>query len=227
MVVLACRVFRDLVERYFPGTAARQVIFLEYGLHSQPRALAKAVQQQIDSLEAPSLVVLGYGLCGNGLHGIQARQHHLLIARADDCIAILLGSHQQYVRQFEANPGTYYLTKGWLESGSNPLQEYQRYLAKYGEAKANWLMDSMYHNYKRLVFVAHNPADLEQYRPQALEVARYCERFGMRYEEILGAPDYFMRLAQTARGEAALDADFIWVEPGGELRQKMFLRGLA
>jgi len=63
-------------------------------------------------------------LCGNGLNGIRAGQHILLIPRADDCIAILLGSYQVYKQEFQSAPGTYYLSKGWLESGSNPLSEY-------------------------------------------------------------------------------------------------------
>jgi len=224
IVILACRVFQDLFERHFPDQAAQQLILLDYGLHSQPRNLAKAVQQQIDALVEPSLVVLGYGLCGNGLNGIKARQHTLLIPRADDCIAVFLGSYANYQSQFDNNPGTYYLTKGWLEAGSNPLQEYNKYVLKYGQQQADWLIDNMYHNYKRIAFVAHTQEDLEKYRPQALEVARFCERFGMRYEEVLGAPAYFTQLVEAAHNPDQAGPEFLLVKPGGELRQDMFLR---
>jgi hypothetical protein len=37
-----------------------------------------------------------------------------------------------YMREFNSTPGTYYLTKGWLESGSDPLKEYHENLQKYG-----------------------------------------------------------------------------------------------
>jgi len=227
IVVIACRVFRDLIERAFPEGAVQQFIFLEYGLHRVPRNLSQAVQEAIDALPAPSLIVLGYGLCGNGLNGIRSGIHTLLISRSDDCIAILLGSYEKYQQEFKTTPGTYYLTKGWLESGSNPLSEYLEYKEKYGEKKADWLIDTYYHNYKRIAFVAHSQADLIKYRPQALEVARYCERWGMRYEEIQGSETYLARLVQVALAPDRVDDDFVLVPPGGELRQDQFFRFLT
>ena len=128
--VIACQVFQDLIERYLPTGIVKQLTFLDYGLHSIPKKLSQALQEVIDQIDEPSLVVLGYGLCGNGLDSIKARSHTLLIPRADDCIAIFLGSRQAYKREFNSNPGTYYLTKGWLESGSNPLREYRNYVEK-------------------------------------------------------------------------------------------------
>ena len=121
VVLLACAVFKNLLENLLPDELAAEVNFLDYGLHSIPSNLKIAVQECLDAIEEPSLVVLGYGLCGNGLDGIQAGKHTLLIPRADDCIAIFLGSYAAYRREFDENPGTYYLTKGWIESGSDPL----------------------------------------------------------------------------------------------------------
>ncbi|MEJ2597779.1 MAG: DUF1638 domain-containing protein [Anaerolineales bacterium] len=232
VVVIACMVFQNLLERHLPDHLAGQVSFMDYGLHRVPVNLTWTVQGAIDSVEEPSLIVLGYGLCGNGLNGIKSGQHTLLVPRADDCIAILLGSHKDYIREFEAIPGTYYLSKGWLESGSNPLQEYQEYVQKYGEESAQWVMDQQYQHYERLVLVAHNQEDLEKYRPQALEVAKYCERWGMRYEEILGSEIYVQRLVDlipvvSERGKDALDRlgeDFVVIPPGGEIRQDQFIR---
>jgi hypothetical protein len=224
VVILACQVFQHLIEKRLPPGLADSITYLDYGLHRIPRNLKAYLQEQIDSIEKPSLVVLGYGLCGNGLDGVRAGKHILLIPRTDDCIAILLGSYQAYRREFDSLPGTYYLSKGWLESGSNPLREYQVYLERYGREQTEWLMDTQYKNYKRLAFVAHNQADLDAYRPQAEEVARFCQRWGMRYEEILGSEDYIIRLVEVA---AALDQagdDFVVVPPGGELSQSQFIR---
>ncbi len=158
------------------------------------------------------------------MHGIRAGKHTLLISRADDCIAILLGSYARYQREFNAEPGTYYLTQGWLESGSNPLQEYQEYVQKFGAQKADWLIDSLYHNYKRLVFVAHDQADLEKYRPRAQEVAGFCARWGICYEEIMGSTEFFKNLLERAYAPGQGNENFIVVPPGGELRQEQFLR---
>ncbi len=172
----------------------------------------------------PSLVVLGYGLCGNGLNGIRAGKHTLLIARADDCIAIFLGSYERYQREFKFESGTYYLSKGWLESGSNPLSEYEKYVQQYGSRKAEWLIDTYYHNYKRLALVAHSQADLETYRARAQEVAKFCERWGMYYQELLGSSEYFEHLIQAASSPEQAGTDFVLVPPGGELRQDQFMR---
>jgi len=85
-------------------------------------------------------------------------------------------------------------------------------------------MDQQYQNYKRLVFVAHNPEDLERYRPQAEEVARFCQRWGMRYEEILGSEDYVNHLVETATALDKAGEDFLVIPPGGELNQSQFIR---
>ena len=216
VVLIACKVFQNLIEPYLPEHTSR-ITFLDYGLHKVPKQLKEAVQEQIDGIETPSLVVLGYGLCGNGLDGIRAGVHTLLIPRTDDCIAILLGSYAAYLNEFIINPGTYYLSKGWLESGSNPLQEYQDYVEKYGAKKASYVMDTMYKNYSRLAFVAHQQADLDCHRKTALEVAAYCERWGMCYQEILGSDRYIRRLGETAMLLASAEDDFIVILPGGEL----------
>jgi hypothetical protein len=232
VAVIACKVFQNLLERHLPVELAEKVTFLDYGRHRVPNNLRWSVQSAIDSVEEPSLIILGYGLCGNGLHGIKAGKHTLLIPRADDCIAILLGSYKDYIREFEDHPGTYYLTKGWLESGSDPLKEYHEALQKYGEESAMWIMDQQYQHYKRLVLVAHNQEDLDTYRPLALKVAEFCQRWGMTYEERLGSEDYLRGLTalipfaagQTGGLEKLLKQDFLFVPPGGELRQDSFFR---
>ena len=224
IVVIACQVFQSMLEQLLPPDLTSQISFMDYGLHRVPAKMAGTLQEVIDSLPEPSLVVLGYGLCGNGLRGIKARQHTLLIPRSDDCIAVLLGSYKAYMREFQKEPGTYYLTKGWLESGSNPLKEYEEYVPKYGPEEAMWLMDQQYQHYKRLVLVAHNQADLEKYRPQAQEVARFCERWGMKYEEILGSDIFVRRLIEVAADLARTDGDFVVVPPGDEIKQNQFIR---
>lgn len=223
VVIIACKVLQNLLERLLPEGLATQVTFMDYGLHRVPKKMTSTLQEVIDSIEAPSLVVLGYGLCGNGLNGIRAGKHTLLIPRVDDCIAILLGSREAYMREFTTVPGTYYLSKGWLESGSHPLKEYEEYVEKYGADTATWLVDQQYQHYKRLVLVVHDRTDLEKYRPQAEEVARFCERWGMRYEEILGSDEYVRRLVEVAASLDKADSDFVVVPPGGQISQSQFI----
>ncbi len=223
VVVIACKVMESMFVGQLSEQLAQNITYMDYGLHRLPQRMTWTLQDAIDSVQTPSLIVLGYGLCGNGLNGIKAGPHTLLVPRADDCIAMLLGSRAAYMQQFEANPGTYYLSKGWLESGSHPLKEYLEYRETYGEEDAAWIMDQQYQHYERLVFVAHSQEDLEAYRPQALEVARYCERWGMRYEEILGSDAFVRRLLEAAENLDSAGDDFVIVHPGGEVRQEHFI----
>ena len=223
IVVIACKVMQSMLENLLPAELASKVSYMDYGLHRAPDKMTWTLQDEIDAVTRPSLIVLGYGLCGNGLNGLQARQHTLLIPRTDDCIAILLGSREAYFREFESEPGTYYLSKGWLESGSNPLNEYLEYVEKYGKEDAEWLMDTQYASYSRLVLVTQNETDMRKYRAQAQEVADYCERWEMRYEEILGSDAFVRQLVTVAQDLDKADGNFVIVPPGGEVRQEQFI----
>lgn len=224
VVVIACKIFEILLQQYLPEMMVEQATWLDYGLHRVPSKIATSVQAELDRLPRPSLVVLGYGLCGNGISGIQAGPHTLLVPRMDDCITLLLGSYSRYMQEFESVPGTYWLSRGWLESGSHPLKEYEEYRQRYGEKDADWLVDTQYEHYERLVMVAHDRRDLDAYRAQAQAVARFCERWGMQYEEILGSDDYVRRLVQVAQDLNRADSDFVIIPPGGEIRMEQFLR---
>jgi hypothetical protein len=224
LVILSCRVLQSLMEPHLRD-AGLPATFMEYGYHRTPQLMTPALQEELDRLPEPSVVVIGYGLCGNGLAGLKARDHTLIVPRADDCIMMLLGSYQRYIEEFSAEPGTYYLTKGWLESGSHPLKEYRELLEKYDPETADWIMDEQYKNYKRLVLVAPTQAELDAYRPKALEVADFCaERWGFRYEERIGSDDFVKRLVTVAYQLKQSTDDFLVIPPGGEVKQEMFFR---
>jgi hypothetical protein len=71
VVVIACQVLQSILEQLLPDNLANQVTFLDYGLHRVPSKMTWTLQDAVDSIDEPSLVVLGYGLCGNGLDGIK------------------------------------------------------------------------------------------------------------------------------------------------------------
>ncbi len=76
IIVISCRVFEHLIEKWLPAEFAEQITFLDYGLHQTPRKLKEALQESINLIQKPSLIVLGYGLCGNGLNGIKSGISH-------------------------------------------------------------------------------------------------------------------------------------------------------
>jgi spore coat protein CotH len=85
-------------------------------------------------------------------------------------------------------------------------------------------MDQQYQHYERIAFVAHSQEDLEQYRAQAQEVAEYCKRWNMRYEEILGSDIYIRRLIEIASSPENTDSEYLVIPPGAEVKQEMFMR---
>lgn len=220
--VVGCRVLESALRpllQNLPHLASCR--FLEYGLHTVPERMTPEVQAAVDAAQQPGIVLLGYGLCGNGVVGLRARKHTLIIPKVDDCIALLMGSYQAYLAQSRRHPGTYYLSKGWLESGHHPLGQFREWSARYGEAKARQFVERMYRNYRRVVLIAFTPEELDRYRPQAQEVARFL---GVAYEEILGSPALLERLVERASSPDQTDDEFVVVPPGAAVRQEMFIR---
>ena len=226
-VLVACEVLKDPLMQRVPPGLFEKTIFLDYGLHCHPERLRQNIQAIIDDLTQLSLVVLAYGLCGNGLRGIKAGHHTLLVPRVDDCIPLLLGSYEAYWKQVKVEPATFYLSKGWLKSGSHPLSDYQEYLKRYGHSQANIIIDAQYRHCKRLALVAEDQHNLDLCRAQAQEVAEFCLRWSMRYEEILGGDAYIRQLIEVAQDLTRVGDDFIIVPPGSMIQSHQFLRLLT
>ena len=137
-VVLACDVLKVLLGKRLPADMPRT--WMDITLHNTPKKLAAALQTELDSYDEAKTVLVGYGLCGNGLVGVRSGIHTLVIPRTHDCVAIFLGSHQRYVERFFASANTYYLTKGWLDAKDEPLTDYLDYVRDYDEESADYLL---------------------------------------------------------------------------------------
>ncbi len=225
-MIIACPVLRKVV-RKLAADSQISAVFMEYGLHLTPGKMRAAIQEEIDSLNAPHLILLGYGLCGNGVVGLQSRQHRLIIPRVDDCVALHLGSQAAYLKEFLTNPATYYLTPGWIECGGEPQTEFAKLVDQFGSERAAFISDTMYSRYRRSCLVAFTTEDMERYRPRALEVAGFCrERWQWQYEERLGSDALIRRLLDPATAgahNAPGFREFVVIEPGREVRQEMFM----
>ena len=223
VVVLACAVMEDLVRPHLDDPSV-ETIYMDIGLHEEPKKMAPALQKKLDAIEEPSLVLLGYGLCGTGIVDIEAGRHTLVIPKTHDCIAILLGSHQEYQKTIDENPGTYYLSKGWLEGDFDPLREYESYVEQFGEKSANLVIDTMYRHYNRLCLVAHSEEDLASQRERAHKVAAFCkERWGMEYSERVGSDRLIAKLMDAPRHLDLLGDEFVVVPPGGKVTMEQFV----
>jgi len=117
--LISCEIFfREMEFLLEQSPHAIDVEFLQKGLHDIPtEEMLKRLQAQVDkaSEQDYDAILLGYGLCNNGLVGLRARGVQLILPRAHDCITLFFGSRKKYQAYFDANLGTYFLTTGWIE----------------------------------------------------------------------------------------------------------------
>lgn len=213
--VIACATVIEEMRPLLPADVPYDV--LDFGLHLRPQDLKRALQEKInEASQQAEVIILGYGLCSMAVVGLQATTATLVVSRSDDCIAIFLGSCAAYKQQASKEPGTYYLTKGWIEVGDSPFAEHEKLLVKYGEAKAMRMMKLTLKNYTRLAFINTGDYNLDAYREYA---RRASEKFDLRYEEIDGSPALVQKMIA-----GPWDDEFVVVPPGGTITYEMFTR---
>ena len=203
--VIACAaVMEEIRPHLLPGTAC---YVLDFGLHTDPTALRQALQEAIDRIASSAeTILLGYGLCSMAVVGLRANNCTLVVPRVDDCIAICLGSQEAYKAQFKREPGTYYLTRGWIDVGDSPFSEHAKLVEAFGAQKADRVMDRMLRNYTRLAFIATGRDGTDGYREYSQSMAR---RFGLRFAELPGSAKLIKKMLR-----GPLDHDFVVARPG-------------
>ncbi len=211
--MIACATVIEDMLPLLPEDVPHEV--LDFGLHINPAELKKVLQEKINEASRDAdVLLLGYGLCSMAVVGLQATTAALVIPRTDDCIAIFLGSCNAYKVETKKEPGTYYLTKGWIEVGDTPFEEHKKLIEKFGEAKAERMTRLMLKNYKRLALINTGQYEIERYRAYTRETA---EKFGLRFEEIEGSPDLVRKMLF-----GPWDDEFVVVPPGETVTYQSF-----
>ena len=195
--------------------ASSLCIIVESGLHLHPDKLRMALQQAVDDTPADvKRIILGFGLCSMAVVGLKSRHSTLIVPRVDDCIGIFLGSRKSYMDEMRKEPGTYFLSKGWIESGVTLVEEFEQMVDRYGRTRAEKVQRIMLRNYVRLAFIDMGHDNGTPYREFA---RRAAAQFNLRYEEIKGTNRL---LKKVLRGP--WDSDFIITPPGHEITHDDF-----
>lgn len=217
--VIACHVlWRELCHYGAQSPRVLDFHFLEQGLHDTPEKLRTELQAAIDARDAGGYdaLLLGYGLCSNGLQGIEARTTPLVCIRAHDCITFLLGSKERYQEYFNTHPGTFWYSAGWIDDCVMPGKErYDAALATYtelyGEENAKYLMEATetwISNYNNAAYIEMDtglPGDpAREYTREA------AASLGWSFTDIPGDP----RLIQAFLAGEWNEEDFLIVPPG-------------
>jgi hypothetical protein len=211
--VIAC----DVLNREISYLASQScchvdVTFLHQGLHDTPHKLRDQLQQEIDKANRGfpydychtasnyDFIIIGYGLCSNGIIGISSEKIPLIVPRGHDCITLLLGSKDQYEICFKNNPATYWFSAGWIERGWQPSEQKYRimldeYTEKYGEDNAAYLMEAEQRwitDYKNAAFIHWECLpNSDYYKKSTQESANY---FGWNFLEFPGNPGLLKNL---------------------------------
>jgi hypothetical protein len=214
-LVIACNVMKEELLR-FQGEGV-SFIFLEQSLHRTPQKMAPIIQEEIDRADdwSDDFIVLSYGLCSNGILGVRSNRHPLVIPRIHDCISLFLGSGERYLEEHRKEPGTYYLTRGWIEEGKSPLGIFEEYCQRFKREMAEWAIREELKNYSRIALVDSGVGLAEKHRAHARENARFLN---LKYEELGGSLEFFARMFHPPWGR-----DFIILPPGHAVTQDLFL----
>jgi len=220
-VVIACRVMEPELTRAWAeeglGDDDLEILYLDQSLHRTPGKLMSLVQEKIDqAAQSASRIVLGYGLCSNGIVGVTARQQGLIVPRCHDCIALFLGSPARYLDLFRSTPGTYYLTPGWIAEKKDPLGLIEEYEPRYGRETAQWIVEEELKHYTHITLINTAEEEAAPLKARAMENAAFLKK---QYEEIPGSLDYFRRLLAGPY----TDETFLHLRLGEKVAQEMFL----
>ncbi len=215
LLLLACAVMEPEIRPLLRGRV--EGIFLDYGLHRTPESMSQALQVEINRAAERDYetILLGYGLCSNGILGLQPKKQPLVIPRVHDCISLFLGSSKAYQQQATQQPGTYYLTPGWIEKGETPLSKFEDYSRSYDPETAIWVLKEEMKHYTRIALIDTGLGNPGAYRSYA---RRNAELLGIHYEELQGSLSYFQKLLL-----GPWDNDFLITKKGRTFALDMFL----
>jgi hypothetical protein len=218
--LITCRVMVDEFRQALaPGTP---VDVLDVSLHCRPRKLHVELQRAIDAADGINdPILLGYGLCSQAVVGLVARRSSLVVLRSDDCIGAFLGSRRAQRSLALAEPGSYFLSRGWIGDGAGSLlDEYHRLVARAGERRARAVMDGALRHYRRVVHIVMPGTGQETLVADRAYARRLADTFGLQYREMPGSVALIVAMASGRPHE-----DVVTCPPGVPITLQTMLTG--
>ncbi|MCL2528960.1 MAG: DUF1638 domain-containing protein [Coriobacteriia bacterium] len=208
--IIACKaLFRELSLLATHSTNIVDFTWLSWGLHDVIGGLSVALQNEINAIDSGEdlhtsyppfdqpfdAILLGYGLCSNGVEGLSSSKYPLVIPRAHDCITLYLGSKERYQKLFLENGGTFWFSAGWIENSPMPgKKRHDMMVAQYAEKfdletaeELVSIYEEWQENYTRLGKINWPEFAGEEFTRFHDELSRKCaEELGWTLEEFEG-----------------------------------------
>ncbi len=185
--VVACESFRkemDLITEGDPDIVHKE--YLEFGLHSYPQDLKRAVVEHVNALQGKvDAVFLGFGTCNSLKDVIKELAVPTITIEADDCVGALL-TNEEYAREKRICAGTLFAIPFISEMGTEYFEkELYSKMPDYQElgVDAQWFLDMLFGGYSRVLLVDTGVGDREDLRSRSRDMA---DRLKLRYEERRG-----------------------------------------
>jgi hypothetical protein len=100
------------------------VEILDIALHNNKLTFRRTLRHKVDDMSnVVDVILLGYGLCGNALKNPEEMFKTASVPvflpydnneLVDDCIGIIIGGREIYYKEQCKNPGTFFMTSGWV-----------------------------------------------------------------------------------------------------------------
>lgn len=185
--VVACESFRkemDLITEGDPDIVHKE--YLEFGLHSYPQDLKRAVVEHVNALAGKvDAVFLGFGTCNSLKDVCKELVVPTVTIEADDCVGALL-TNEEYAREKKICAGTLFAIPFVSEMGTEYFEkELYSKMPNYQElgVDVQWFLDMLFGGYSRVLLVDTGVGDHEDLRSRSMEMA---DRLKLRYEERQG-----------------------------------------
>lgn len=214
-ILIACEVVAKELHARIGDELPVRVI--DPALHVHPDRLRTTLQEAIDLAEEDfETLILGFGLCSRAVEGLKSKRSRIIIPLVDDCIGLFLGSRRAHLNQLKLAAGTFFLSRGWVEVGPTPFEEYGYMLKRFGQKKADRLMEILLKHYTHLSYI-HTDKSVDD--KKYLEYARAkALAFGLEYREIIGSTTLFDALINGFKSP-----HLQVITPGEEISYEMFM----
>lgn len=218
-IIIACEALRPEIDYLRKDLIdCPELIYMEQGLHNNPDKMRLELNKKIAEIEStyPQLekIILCYGLCGRGMHGVTSSRARMVIPKVHDCVPLFVGLTQDELDIAGANSGILWLSAGMMEYGTLPKHlvenRHEIYKNKFGEKRAARMIaaeNALYCNYKGVRYVRW-PLMNESFAKLAEAMAR---ELSLAYDEIYGKVEY---LHDLLTGNHEDPKRFLIMEPG-------------